>query len=368
MIRLGFVGAGRIAKRHFANLANMPDVSIAGICDPDPEARRSASDRTGAKAYEDLSKMLSEQDLDGAYVCIPAGAHGSVEERLAEEGVHLFVEKPISLDMGTAERVARAVDRAGVISSVGFHWRYSEGAQIARRDLDGGRIAMVLGFWMTGLPQQPWWRRRSENPAQIFEQTIHLFDLSRYLVGEVSELQSLFAMRCMEGVSELEDVSSVTLRFENGAIGSMASTYLTPYRHRPPLLHEWAARGNPLFRKLAIGTERLGLWRRSFDTFSFRIELMIVSEKMVHQIGQGSLVRTTGKARETFRAKVDPYLLESQAFVSAIGSGDGSVIRSPYHDALLTHHLILAAIESADAGQPVRFEREEPGEDPSGDA
>jgi myo-inositol 2-dehydrogenase/D-chiro-inositol 1-dehydrogenase len=357
LLKIGFVGTGKIAHRHFRNLRGFPEVRIEAICDPSPQARKAASEATGARAYDGLSQMISEEDLDAAFVCIPIRNHGDVEIQLAEAGIHPFIEKPIAIDMETATGIVDAIDGAGVISSVGYHWRYGEAADQALSHLEGRTVGMILGFWMTGLPPQEWWRRKDHNPAQIFEQTTHLFDLSRYLVGEVSEVSSLFAMRSMEGVSELEDVSIVTLSFESGAIGSMASTYLVPYRHHLPTLHSWAVSGHPLLGRLALGAERLGLWRRCYDTISFKIELMLILKDTVLEIGQGSLTVTTPKKQQRLVSRRDPYLVELEAFLEAVRTGDPSKVRSPYRDALLTHQLVLAAIESAEARQPVKFER-----------
>ena len=102
---MGIVGAGGVARRHAGALAAMPDVTLVGVTDPDRE--RAA----------DLA--------DTAWVCVPPFAHGEVEERLAAAGVALFVEKPLGLDVATAERVQDAVDAAGVPTSVGHHWRSS---------------------------------------------------------------------------------------------------------------------------------------------------------------------------------------------------------------------------------------------------
>lgn len=354
MVRVGFVGAGAMARRHISNLRQMPQAGVSAICDPNPSALQRAKRRTGARAYADLDLMLEKEDLDAVYVCIPISQHGEIEQRIVEKSIHIFVEKPLAYDLETAERVGRSIARSGVLSSVGYHWRYSQATEAAAREIEGRKVGMVLGFWMTGLPRQGWWTRKDQNPAQIFEQTTHLFDLSRYLVGEISEVSSRFALRTMGDASELDDVSIVSLSYENGAIGCMASTYMIPYQHPVGLLERWWLSPNIVKGKIARGSRRIGLWHRSFDTRSFRIELMIVLRDLVLQVRQASLVKTTARERKRLRDRVDPYLSESRAFIRAVSTGDRSLIRSSYEDAAVSHALVLAAIESASLGRPVR--------------
>lgn len=361
MVKLAFVGAGQMAMTHIKNLGKAPGVEVKAICDPSPVALERARRVARANTYGDLGEMLGEEgDLDAAFVCVPISAHGELEEVLAEKGLGLFIEKPLPPDPDTSRRVMRALDRSGVISSVGYHWRYGEATERARREMVGRTVGMVLGYWLTYLPGQSWWTSRDQNPAQIYEQTTHLFDLARYLVGEITEVSSMAEMRCMGEVSEIEDVSTVSIRFENGAIGNISSTYMISYRHLHGLTRLLFS-GNTLLRKLAWGTRNLGLWSPGHDTNSFRIGLEIILRDLVLLVRQGSLVTTRENRQERYVARTDPYLLESRAFVEAVERGDPSRIRSTYGDAARTHRVVVSAIRSASTGEKVRID---PGESP----
>lgn len=363
MVNVAFVGVGAIARRHLRNLKTIQDARVAAVCDPDPGALSKAVRSTGAAGYPTLEEMLGqEKDIDAAYVCIPINAHGKPEELLTDRGIHLFIEKPLPPDSTSLKRMDRAIGKSGGISSVGYHWRYSQATDRAMESIGDRTVGMVLGTWMTGLPQQKWWSERDKNPAQIFEQTTHLFDLSRYLVGEIDEVSSLFALRSMADVSELDDVSIVSLCFANGAIGAMCSTYMVSYKHPGRGIDRWRRSENPLLSKFAWATCNAGLWHPGYDTNSFRIELMVILRDLVLQVRQGSLITTESKRQRTFRCSVDPYLVESKTFIEAVAKGDDAGIRSNYQDARRTHEVIMSAIESASLCAPVRLEDRKSGD------
>lgn len=355
MVNIGFIGAGAIAKRHFTNLNKIPSAKIVSVCDLSPAALYEAEKRTGARCYSDLDKMLKEEQLDAVYVCVPIRAHGQIEEKICENGIDLFIEKPLPINPDTIDRVKNAISKSGVISSVGYEWRYAESSIQAKDMIRDKTIGMILGFWITYLPKIAWWSKKAENPAQIYEQTVHLYDLARYLSGEITEVSSKFAMRAMADESELEDTSVVSLEFENGAIGSMSSSYMVSYLQSRPGLGRWINSKNKYLRAISRGTRKIGLWHPGYDTYSFKIELMLILKDLVLQIKHGSLKVTSSDKQYVIKSKKDPYLLESEAFIKAVSTGDESWIKSTYEDAIKTHNTVMASIESAYTHKPVKL-------------
>lgn len=63
--------------------------------------------------------MIDRERLDAVYVCIPPFAHGGLDLEVVRRGLPMFVEKPLAIDLTTAERMATAVERAGLLTGVG---------------------------------------------------------------------------------------------------------------------------------------------------------------------------------------------------------------------------------------------------------
>ena len=100
--KIGFIGAGGIAHRHFGVLEQFEDVVIAAVTDVDGGRAEAAAARFGARAYTDFAAMLADCSLDAVYVCVPPFAHGAPERAVIAAGLPFFVEKPVAIDLATA--------------------------------------------------------------------------------------------------------------------------------------------------------------------------------------------------------------------------------------------------------------------------
>ena len=121
---MGLVGAGGVAQRHARVLSGFGDVELVGVTDVLPDAAQRLAAQPAAPDVSATSPSCSAADPDAVYVCVPPFAHGPAEESVLGAGVPMFVEKPIAVDLATAERIADLVARRGLLTAVGHHWRY----------------------------------------------------------------------------------------------------------------------------------------------------------------------------------------------------------------------------------------------------
>ena len=319
-VRIGFVGAGGIANAHLNNLAQIPDAQLVAFADVDEARAKAAAERFGANAYTDYHQLLEKEALDALYVCVPPFAHYDAEVLAARKGIALFVEKPVAVNMEKAREIEKAITDAGVISSTGYHWRYYDITDQARQVLADRPIGMALGYWVGGMPGVWWWRQADTSGGQMVEQTTHIFDLARFLCGEVEEVYAQYGNRVSQGVEKFSvwDVGTATLRFASGAVAQMATSCMVK-------------KGG-------------------------RVGLQVIARDVVVEIAGGKLTVTAAdKDPEEVASAVSPTLTEDRVFVNAVKTGDNSLIRSPYADAVKTLALTLACNESAQTGKPVRL-------------
>jgi len=319
-LRVACIGAGYIAGKHLANLAAMGDVEIAGVADVDVQRASEQVQRFGGRAYGDWRRLLDEERPEAVYLCVPPFVHGEPEEALLAARLPFFVEKPLGLDAELPERVAKAVEALGLITSVGYHWRYLDTMDRARALTAEHQPRLALGYWFDFVPPPSWWIRREASGGQTVEQTTHIFDLARHLLGDVKRV---FAVACPDGLTsfpeaDIDAVSAATLQFHNGAIAVITSTCVVHYPHR------------------------IGLW--------------LYAQDLIVECREFSLRVETSEGRQLYEPQVDPYLVEDEAFVRAVRTGDRGGIRVPYGEALQTHRLILRVLDSAREGQPLALE------------
>jgi myo-inositol 2-dehydrogenase/D-chiro-inositol 1-dehydrogenase len=321
-LRIGFVGTGGIANTHFDALSQLPEAQPVAFCDIDSERAERAAARFGGRAYTDWRTMLDAESLDALYICLPPHGHDGVEIAAAERGIHLFVEKPVARDLDYARRVEKAIQRAGVMSMVGYHFRYYGAIERAKERLHGLPVLMVKGAWDGGMPGVPWWRQHALSGGQLVEQTTHIFDLARYLVGEIVEVFTFSQnnpalLHHPNGDVNVADV--VCLKFENGAVGVITDT-------------------NGLHAPGEVG-------------------LKVYTPERIVEVSWGRMVETEANRKEEYFSRDNPYLRESEAFLTAIRTGDRSLIRSDYSDGVRTLAVSLAADESGRIGVPVAVPR-----------
>ncbi len=318
--RVGFIGVGGIANRHLDILAGFDDVELAAFADPDFARAETAARRCGARAFEDHLAMLTAIELDAVYICIPPFAHGQVERDLIARKIPFFVEKPISLNLELAQELAARIAKADLVTAVGYHWRYLDTVDEARRLLADNPAHLLSGYWLDQTPPPRWWWKRESSGGQVVEQTTHIVDLARYLVGDIIRVYGAASHRAREDFPDLDvaTASTASFCFASGAIGNIGSTCLLRWGHH------------------------IGL-----NLFADGLAIELTDHDIMIDVGAGRPVR---------RAEGDPVWRQDRDFVDAVRGCDNR-IRCSYGEALETHRVALAIARSADVGQPIELTR-----------
>lgn len=326
MLQVAFIGTGGIAGRYLRTLRaehQAKRATVAAACDLVPERAAEAAKPFGAKAYTDWRQMLEADRYDAVFVCVPPFAHEGQEEAVVAAGSHLYVAKPVALHVAYARRVISAVERAGVLASSGYMWRYNAINERVLALLQGRPVGLLLGAYLDGLPGTPWWRVKAESGGQMVEQTTHNFDLARYFVAEVEAVAATGSLRMLTEVPHMrtEDASVCNLHFVGGAVGNIASCC-------------------------------------AVEPGGGRVDLEIFAQgATVRYRCNGSFQAWIDGAEVSGTNDNDPYDDIVTSFLQAIRTGDATLLRSPYADATRTLAVTEAAERSLQAGG--RLERVE---------
>lgn len=319
-LKVGFIGSGGIARSHMDALEKVPEVQVVACMDVDADRAAQAAARfAGCGAYTDLSEMLDSHDLGAAYVCVPPHAHGEIELALIERDVPFFVEKPIGRDREAPQRILGALEGKGLVTSVGYMMRYRDSVRRVRELLAEDEPVVARGAWIGGMPGVAWWRRKDQGGGQVNEQSTHVYDLARYIFGEVESVFCAGRRGLMTDVEDysVEDASICTLVFESGLLCEITSS-------------------------CAVGMGEVGL-----EVFTRRARAKLAGWDL-------SLTLAKGGETHQYRSAEDIFLCEDRVFVDAVLSGDASQIRSPYADGVRTQMVTCAADESMESGQAVK--------------
>ncbi len=214
--------------------------------------------------------------------------------------------------------ILEAIKEAGIISSVGYQLRYWPVVDAAREFLAGKQVSLVAGNRWGGIPGGPdhWWRVMERSGGMFHEMATHNMDFIRYVIGDVATVYARYSLNVLSDVENLTvpDAQVIVMELKNGATGYFsASCALTKGGG-------WGST-DVILRDMLL---RIG-----FDKIS-----------VIPEDAAGITLPEPGMNLE-------------EAFIHAVRTGDRSVVRSDYRDALKTCEVTLGANESARTGKPV---------------
>lgn len=324
MVRFALVGAGWQGQGHLTTLKEVDSVEVVGICDLNQVLLEKASKKFGIQAFDDYREMLQLTAPDAVLICTPPEARLALVKEAAERGIHCFIEKPPAKNLEMATDILAVLEEFHVINSVGFMYRYSQAVDFTKQLLKGQKIRMVRSQMLDGLALRPNWpkwffnKRISGGPA--FDQAIHLFDLSRYILGEDVEQLVGFQDNLVVPKSEeftVEDSFSLTMKYNNGVIQTHT--------------HTWSYDGHVTQLDFIAETMRITL-----DLGEGRVEGELNGETILFEAEDNSL-----------------YKLELLAFAEAVRTNQPGLVRSSYSDSLQSLRTALKAVEALESGQVV---------------
>lgn len=227
VLRFGVIGAGRIGKIHAENLANrVPGAVLAVIADIDVKSAQETADRLHIpKVVADYHEILSDPSIDAVAICSSTDTHAHIVVEAARAGKHIFCEKPIDHDLAKIDAALEAVKQAGVKLQIGFNRRFDPNFANVREMIAQGKIGDLHILRITSRdPAPPPVSYVKVSGGMFLDMTIHDFDMARFLAGsEVEEVYTAAAVLVDPGIGEAGDVDTavITLRFANGAIGTI---------------------------------------------------------------------------------------------------------------------------------------------------
>ena len=349
--KLAMIGCGGIGEYHLSHFVNFKDiVELAGFCDLIPSRAEKFVEVAGSgKAFTCYIQMLDEIKPDMLFICVNPTEHGDIEFAAIERGIPFFVEKPLALNLELARSIRDAAAKKRLITASGFQCRYSNLMEPSKKFISEHPIVFIDCSRIGGVPGVYWWRKRSTSGGQAVEQTIHQFDMIRYLYGEP---ETVFAMGTRGFINngewdgyDTEDASTTIVRYKSGITGHITTGC-------------YALSGAAFDSKITFSSRDCRMDHRiltSTDVYGVKPD---ESEQVDTQVikGDGNMARSSKEGTINYREEGDAGVKCDRTFIEAVISGDASKIRSPYSDAIKSVAFTLAVNESMDTGMPVKVD------------
>ena len=224
-VKIGLIGAGRIARVHAENLAfRIPKAKVTAVADIIPDAaKKLAADFQIPAVFDNHRAIMDDKHIDAVIICSSTDTHAQMMTEAAQAGKHIFCEKPIALELLKIDAALEAVKKAQVKLQVGFNRRFDPSFKRVRELVAAGLIGAPHILRITSRDPAPPPLAYVKVSGGIFlDMAIHDFDMARYLIG--SEIVQVYAAGNVLVDPEIGktgdiDTAVITLRFASGALG-----------------------------------------------------------------------------------------------------------------------------------------------------
>ena len=224
-LKVGLIGCGRVSVMHLVSIAALKEAELVACCDIKKERADETAKKYAAKAYYSYEEMLDSENLDAVHICLPHYLHSKVACYAFEKGVHVLTEKPMDVDLQSAENAVAKAKEKDVLFGVIFQCRYNNSAQLVKKALESGRLGKIISARSTLTWTRPdsyyaesdWkgtWDK--EGGGVVIDQAIHSIDLVNWLVN--SEVESVSCSMANRGhkIVDVEDSAEGLITYKNG--------------------------------------------------------------------------------------------------------------------------------------------------------
>ncbi len=333
-LRVGIVGTGGIARQHFVGYQEA-GAEVVALCDVDAATlQRRCAEWDIPSGHLDYRDLLADPAVDAISICTPNSSHHPITMAAAAARKHVHCEKPVSLDIEQGEEMIAACSKAGVVLQVGHHMRSWAAAMKAKEMIAAGAIGRVTyarfrqahDWGGSAEVRGVFGSKAASGGGTLLDNGCHLFDLARYLGGDVTDVFARTAHLKFD--IEVEDTAVSSLGFESGALGQVEVA--------------WTGTG----------------WQEAFWVFGTEGSLECDNRTtgagtLVHRYRATSGTTWEGTDVATYELRGLPsHTQHVMNFVAAV-RGTGPVVCTG-NDGVAAVRLVLASYESAETGSVVK--------------
>ena len=312
IIRWAIIGAGGIAdRRAIPALIQDPRNEIVAVMDQAGAVAEKIARKYGiAQFFSNADVMLDTVDCDAVYIATPVGTHYALATAALAHGVHVFMEKPISLNYKEGAAILEAAEKAGKQLTIGYMMGYHNLHQTARRLVQAGKLGqlhsvrMQFTCWYPDIPGA--WRQKKAlgGGGCIMDLAVHCMELFHQITGdEIAECKSYYATNTFQ--YEVEDTAVILFKSKGGIIGHIDVNFNIPDNCAASKLELYGSEGS-LYAEGTLAQEEVGKMK------------YIYAPQGAYDAQQARLVT---KAKTYYGKKGNIYTKQFQAFRALVTGG-----------------------------------------------
>lgn len=230
-LTVAVIGTGRIGTRHIKHINTF--AHLQAICDIKKDVADEVAKKHGVPGYYSIDELLdNEKDVDLVAVCTPNVYHAEHTIKSLKAGCHVLCEKPMATSVFDCERMITTAEQTNNRLFVVKQNRFNPPVQAVKHAIDEGKLGTIFNvqlncFWNRNpqyYQESDWKGKKNVDGGTLFTQFSHFIDLLYWLIGDIEEVQVFMDNFTHQDLIEFEDTGVVSLRFSNGALGTINYT------------------------------------------------------------------------------------------------------------------------------------------------
>ncbi|WP_319482815.1 Gfo/Idh/MocA family oxidoreductase [uncultured Draconibacterium sp.] len=229
LFNIAILGCGKVAHLHAKAIRNIPDAQLSGVWSRTYKTAKSFASEYNVEAFTDISKLVSEKEIDLVIVCTPHPFHIGPTLEAAGAGANVLVEKPLASTLDDSDEMIRVCKKQGVKLGVISQRRWYEPVKRIKAAIDEGKIGKpvfgtvnILGWRDKAYYDSDAWRGtwNMEGGGVLVNQAPHQLDILLWYMGEIEEVYGIWK-NLNHPYIEVEDTAVSIIKFRNGGIGNI---------------------------------------------------------------------------------------------------------------------------------------------------
>ena len=223
--KVAIIGCGRISVMHLVSLMQIEKVELVACCDIKKDRADAVAKKYGIKAYYSYEDMFNQEQLDSVHLCLPHYLHSKVAIYAFTKGVNVLTEKPMDVDLESAEKAVETAKRSNLLFGVISQCRYNNSAKLVKKTIESGKLGKILSarsvltwarpdeYYLESDWKGPW---DKEGGGVVIDQAIHSIDLVNWIVSSKVENVSCSMANRGHSIVKVEDSAEGLITYQNG--------------------------------------------------------------------------------------------------------------------------------------------------------
>jgi predicted dehydrogenase len=228
-VKLGIIGLGYIGKIHLRHCLKIDDIDVVAVSDLSKKALKEAKTAGVKKTFTNYEQLLKEPDIEAVIVALPTHLHLQCAKQAAEAHKHIFMEKPIAVNLKEAKEIVAIAHKNSVKLMVGYPLRFNEKFRELKAKMEKGLLGDVEIAYATYISTGPffhradghspvpvpnwWWNKELTGGGALVDLGSHIINLMRWFFGEITDIKSQLNHRFN---LDFEDSALCLAKFDSG--------------------------------------------------------------------------------------------------------------------------------------------------------